>query len=449
MDITAGLFEFIGKAVSPFHTVDTVKNILSDNGFTELNMAEKFDVQPSGRYYIDVYGSSLMAFTIGKNFGGASFGQHRDSDRAVLRITSSHTDFPGFKIKPEPIIYAENRSGSGYVKLNTEVYGGPILNTWLDRPLSVAGRITVKGDNPFDIRTILVNTDSPVMIIPNLAIHMNRDVNKGVELNRQKDMLPVLAFTGQMKYKDRGCRNIVQLLWQDKLKNMGMDREDILDYELYLYNPEPGSQLGLNGEMLSCPRLDNLTSVYAQTKALINGMRDDGINIAMYFDNEEIGSRTKQGAASSAFMLLLEKIYGSLSMSRERLINDMLTGMMISCDVAHGIHPNSPEKSDITNQVMLGQGIVIKVAASQSYSNDAVGISTIRQICRENNIACQVFVNKSDMAGGQTLGAISSTVIPLRTIDIGIPLLAMHSSRELMGEKDQKNLEKFLTVYYS
>lgn len=467
-----GLEPFINRAVSPFHTIHAVKDILQKNGFTELQYDEAFDIKQGGKYYIDIYASSLMAFTVGKDF-------LKDGHRIAARVrcTSSHTDFPGFKIKPNSLIAAENKSGSGYVKINTEVYGGPILNTWLDRPLSAAGRLVVRekafgmsekdhhDSSPFKVRSILVDAKKPVMIIPNLAIHMNREVNKGVELNRQKDMLPIIALTEGFS-SEQLCRennqnteetnkvnlhntDIVELLFSDRLKELGISQDDILDYELYIYNTDKGEAVGINSEMYAAPRLDNLTSVFAQTNALVTGNRDDGLNIALYFDNEEIGSRTKQGAASNIISLLLEKIYISLGYDRNHMIDDILSGMMISVDVAHAAHPNSPEKSDPTNAVMLNKGIVIKIAASQSYANDAIGTSVIKGLCSEHHIDCQVFVNKSDMPGGQTLGAVSSTVLPFRTIDIGIPLLAMHSSRELMGMKDEKNLEKFLTVYYS
>ena len=428
------LKKMIEQSVSPFHTIDTVKRILSENDFKELQIGEDFKLESMGKYYIDIYDSSMIAFTVGKNIKGG------------IRLTSSHTDFPCFKIKPNAVIFAENNSGSGYVKINTEVYGGPILNTWLDRPLSAAGRLVIKGTdtgNPFDNKTILIDAKKPVLIIPNLAIHMNREVNKGVELNRQKDMLPITACNIK-KTKD-----VIELLFSDKLKELGIKSEDVLDYELYVYNLDEGSIVGIDESMYSSPRLDNLTSVFAQTNALINADRDNGLNIAMYFDNEEIGSRTKQGAASDISLLIMEKIYEGLGMTRNEMINDLLDGMMLSIDVAHAIHPNSPEKSDPTNHVMLNKGMVIKISASQSYSNDALGIAAISRICSENNIEYQKFVNKSDMPGGQTLGAVSSTVLPVRTIDIGIPLLSMHSSRELMGIKDEKNLEKFLTVYYS
>ena len=431
--------DFVDKGVSPFHVVNEVKEMLKDEGFSELEMTKDFEIKKGGKYFIDVYDSSLIAFTVGKDF----------RNNKGIRIITSHTDFPCFKIKPNMIIKSEVCEGISYIKLNTEVYGGPILNTWLDRPLAIAGRIVLKGEDAFSGKSVLVNSKKNLLTIPNIAIHMNREVNKGVELNKQKDMLPVIGLDNKFEDSINEQEDILKMIFKEEFENQEINKDDILDYELYIYSGEEGCNIGLNEEMFQAPRLDNLTSVYAQTQAIINGLRDDGINIAMYFDNEEIGSKTKQGAASNIMMILLEKIYNAMGYDRPNLLDDLLKGTMISCDVAHALHPNSPEKSDPTNKIMLGNGIVIKLSASQSYSNDAIGSSIIKHICEENEVPYQIFVNKSDMAGGQTLGAVSSTVMPIRTMDIGIPLLAMHSAKELMVIKDQKYLEKFLTAFYS
>ena len=260
-------------------------------------------------------------------------------------------------------------------------------------------------------------------------------------------MFPVIGLFNENENYD----DIVQKLIIEEIKKQGRDiaKEDISDYELFIYQTERGSTIGAYDEMYSSPRLDNLTSVFAQMRAIVNCDRHDGINLAIFYDNEEIGSTTKQGAASQVIMLILEKIYVALGYDRDYMINDILSGMMVSIDVAHATHPNLPEKSDITNKVSLNGGIVIKESASQSYANDAQGISAVKSICEKFDCKYQIFVNRSDMPGGRTLGSISSTVLPMRTIDIGIPLLAMHSSRELMGKNDEKNLEKFLTGFYS
>lgn len=455
----------IRRSVSPYHTVENVGTLYRKEGFRELKQGEPFQLQPDGRYFVSVYGSTLAAFVIRTPDG--------NGEKPNLRIACSHTDVPAFKLKPDCGIFTDTGGERGYLKLNTEVYGGPILNTWLDRPLSVAGRVAVRGRNCFSPVMISVDFKEPVLTIPNLAIHMNRQVNKGIELNRQKDMLPLAAVRNQIRQGMPGELFQEKLLeavnrqaaaGRDNEKAFGkerFEREDILDYELFLYQWESGCRIGLDSSMYSSPRLDNMTSVYGITAGLLNasadtakesgnaGLQQCGIDIALYFDNEEIGSRTKQGAGSNVLLLLLEKIYAALGKSREEMINDIFNGFMLSVDVAHAAHPNALEKSDITNRVILNSGIVIKESANQAYAGDAAAVSTIKQMCQEQDIPYQVFVNRSDMAGGQTLGSILSSSVPVRTIDIGVPVLAMHSARELMGMEDQKNLEKLLTVFYS
>lgn len=434
------LGEFIEKSVTPFHTVLNVGKYLAENNFIELKKNEEFNIVPGGAYFVNIFDSSMIAFTIGENAKCAE-------DRMRLRCSSSHTDFPCFKIKPNYLFTENVGTKKGYIKVNTETYGGAILNTWLDRPLSMAGKVVIRGKNWLDNKTFFVNVNRPVLTIPNLAIHINREVNMGTELNKQKDMIPIAAFmSDEIEYEE-----FVEKLIISELSKQGLNFEinDILDFEMYIYQFEKGCKVGLNEEMYSSPRLDNLTSVFAQMKSIANVRRKTGINMAMFYDNEEIGSKTKQGAESQMVMLILEKIYNALGYSRNDMIDDILSGMMISIDVAHALHPNSPEKSDSINKVMLNEGIVIKQAASQSYANDAEGIGIVKSICENVKEKCQIFVNRSDMPGGQTLGSISSTVMPMRTIDIGVPILAMHSARELMGCKDQKSLEKFLTGFYS
>lgn len=452
----------IKRSVSAYHTVENVEKILEKEGFTELKLGESFSLVSGGKYFVSIYDSTLAAFVI-------KMPEDNASKTPNLRIACSHTDFPTFKIKPECGIPMEIAQNKGYLKINTEVYGGPILNTWLDRPLSIAGRVAIKGSDAFNPTTLLVDFEEPVITIPNLAIHMNRNVNKGIELNRQKDMLPMAAILEHVK------ENLNQQLFEEKLleivnkqyaavcdgENRNLELQDILDYELFLYQWESGCPIGLDASMYSSPRLDNMTSVYGITTGIINsGNQADcselkvepdqcQLNVAMYYDNEEIGSRTKQGAASNVLLMVLEKIYLALGKSREDMLNDIFNGFMLSVDVAHAAHPNAIEKSDVTNKVMMNAGIVIKESANQAYAGDTIGVSVIKQLCREHDVPYQVYVNRSDMAGGQTLGSILSASVPIRTIDVGVPILAMHSARELMGAEDQKNLEKLLTVYYS
>ncbi len=421
------LNKFIKKATSPFHTVDTVSEELKSKGFEELDIAEKWEIKNKGRYYIKVYDSTLMAFTVGAN----------GMDGGNLRVCSAHTDFPCFKLKPNAAI-----NENGYRKFNTEVYGGAILNTWLDRPLSIAGRVITKEKDEFKVESRLFDFSRPVLIIPNLAIHLNRDVNKGVALNKQKEMLPVADIISKEADK---------LSLEEQLsEQMNIKREDILDYELYVYQCEAGEKIGFDKTMFSSPRLDNLTSVKAAVDGITGAKeRESGINMVILYDNEEIGSRTKQGAQSDITLLLLEKIILSLGKTREDMIDYLLNGMMLSADVAHGMHPNYPEKCDITNKPMLNGGTVIKIAASQSYANDGAASAFVKLLAKKSSTPCQTFVNRSDMQGGSTLGAITSTILPMRTIDIGVPVLSMHSARELMGVNDQKSIKKLLTCFFS
>lgn len=422
------LNEFIGKSVSPFHTVLAAADKFSECGFCELKSGKKWNVECGGKYFVRIYESSIIAFTIGEN--GIGTGN--------LRIAAAHTDFPCFKIKPSASIM-EN----GYHKLNIEAYGGAILNTWLDRPLSIAGRLSVKGKDCFSPESVMVDFARPVLVIPNVAIHMNKGVNKGIELNIQKDMLPLADSIIK--------ENIEKADLESRISELtGISKENILDYELYLYQHEKGEVTGFDNTLYSSPRLDNITSV----KACIDGItgadvRKEGINAVAFFDNEEIGSRTKQGAASNILPMLLEKLYISLGKSREEYIDGIMNGIMVSVDVAHALHPDSPEKNDITNKPILNGGTVIKLAAGQTYANDALSSSLIRSLAQKSGTKCQTFVNKSDMSGGSTLGAILSAVLPMRTIDIGIPLLAMHSARELMGVEDQESLKNLLTCYFT
>lgn len=419
------LGKFIAKSVSPFHTANAAAEEFQKHGFEELVMGDKWNIQSNNKYFVRMYDSSITAFTVGNI-----------EKKGQIRIVASHSDFPCFKIKPAPELIKD-----GYSLLNTEVYGGPILNTWLDRPLSIAGMITVKGNDAFNPEGILVNCDRPVLTIPNLAIHMNRNVNKGIELNKQKDILPITDTINDLIDNASLIKSLADIA--------DVSATCILDYELYIYQYEAGDKIGFNETLYSSPRLDNITSVMASINALINSDIRDGINMTVIFDNEEIGSRTKQGAASELLSMILEKIYLSLNQTREDFIDGVMNGFMVSTDVAHGLHPSYPEKNDVTNKPVLNGGPVLKISASQSYANDSRGASVIRMLSEKCGVNLQTFVNRSDMPGGSTLGSITSANLPMRTIDIGIPLLAMHSARETMGVKDQESIEKLLTCFFS
>ncbi len=419
---TEKLLQLTEEGTSPFHVTAAVERQFQEAGFKKLQFGKNWKLERGGRYYLAQHGTSLVAFAIGKNY--------RTGD--AFRMAAAHTDFPGLRIKPAPDL-----TKAGYRQLNVEVYGGAILNTWLDRPLSASGRVALRSDDIFRPQMRLVDFKKPFLTIPNLAIHMNREVNKGVELNRQKDMLPVFGLEDSEDFLSR-------LAMQLQVK-----KEDILEYELGLYNTDTGDYLGLSEEFISSPRLDNLTSVQAITTALTGGMRDRGINVAAYFDHEEIGSRTKQGAGSTLLSVVLERVLLALNGDREAFLESYSDSILLSVDVAHGIHPNHTEKHDPTNQDLLGKGVCIKEACSQSYATDSEAVAIVQQICDSEEIPYQKFVNRSDSAGGSTLGSIASSLLPVRTVDIGIPLLAMHSSRELMGTADQESLVRLIQAFYS
>lgn len=421
---TQELLSFIEGATSPFHTVKVGAELLAKNGYTEISMAEKWKLQQGGRYYTRVYGSSLIAFAIG------------EKPRVGLRIASAHTDFPCLRIKPAATV-AEN----GYGKVNVEIYGGMVRSTWMDRPLSLAGKVVLQGRDAFHPIVRLIDFKRPLMIIPSLAIHMNRQMNEGVELNPQKDMLPLLFMLDK---KEKNPEAFLDLLAAE----LACEREKILSYELTVYPAEKGCLVGAQQEFISSPRLDNLTSVKACVTGLLAGARKDGINVAALFDNEEVGSHTKQGAGSLVLSILLERIYTSLGYTREDYLADVADGFMLSADVAHAMHPNVPEKNDITNKPVLNGGVTLKIAASQSYAGDAEAIAVVTEICRQSEIPYQYFVNRSDIKGGSTLGSILSAMLPMRTMDIGVPILAMHSARETMGANDQAAIDALIGAFF-
>lgn len=419
------LFGLLENATSQFHTVKATKEQLLEQGFEELKLKDNWKLQKGGKYLLEHHGSTVFAFTIGADF------EAEDG----FRIAASHGDFPGFRIKPNAEMEV-----SGYLQLNTEGYGGAILSSWLDRPLSVAGRVVLKSDDVFKPEVRLVDLKKPVLIIPNLAIHFNREMNKGVELRKQVEMLPIYGTTSEELSKDAFLDAIAE--------SLEVSKDDILDYELTIYNTDKASFVGLKDEFVSAPRLDNLTSTQALIEGITAGNRQKGLNMMVVFDHEEIGSRSKQGAASTLLTTILEKIYVSLGMTMIDFTNALEDSLLMSVDVSHAYHPNYGAKYDVTNKHVLNNGFAIKEACSQSYATDSEAIAIVQQICEKEGIAYQKFANHSDSVGGGTIGAISSAMLPVRTVDMGVPLLAMHSSRETMGVKDYENLVDFITAYY-
>lgn len=404
-------FKFIKKATTPYQTVLECESRLDEGKFIKLSLEDEWHLDEGGRYYLSPYSSMIIAFTIGSKIREDGY-----------RIIATHTDSPCLKIKPMPEIIVEN-----YVKINTEVYGGPILNTWMDRLLSFAGKVVLKSNNIRKPIVKYIDISRPIMTIPNLAIHMNSDINKGIELNRQKDLLPII---GQVKEDDKQKNYLMKLI----CKELGVNIDDILDYDLFVYLAEDGILTGVNEEFISGPRLDDLSMVYASIEAIIDSIHEDGVNIAVCFDNEEIGSMTKQGADSNLLEIVTKKI--SKGLSKNNYFGMLTNSFMISADGAHGLHPNYPEKNDPTNKPVVNKGITIKINASKRYASDAESIGVFQQLCQEEKVNIQKFVNRSDLTGGITLGSIATKYLPIQVVDVGVPMLAMHSSREIMGVND-------------
>lgn len=424
--ITQRLLNTIEASTSPIHCVQEAKRQLLEAGFHELNMAEPFNLKRGQGYVMELYSSSLLAFRVNENFTiGEGF-----------RFAYAHTDFCGFRLKAKPEII-----DGVYRKLNVEVYGGPILSTWMDRPLSISGKVAIRSRDLFHPEIRLVDFKRPLLTIPNLAIHLDGDVNKGKELNNQIDMLPLFGMVGdRINHKE-----FIGAL----ARELQVEVKDILDFELGVYLKEEGVEFGLNNEFISAPRIDNLSSVQACLTGIITGERSHGIDVIALFDHEEIGSRSKKGADSNLLGLLLQKIYCNLGGTIESYHDALLKSYCISVDVAHGVHPNKKEKSDVTNKVYLNKGLAIKITNSQAYASDCEMVGILVQICDKCGLPYQKYYNRSDIKGGSTLGAIVNALLPMQTQDIGIPILAMHSARETMGVMDQINLEKLLIAFFS
>ena len=422
----ADFFDYIESSTSPYHTVEESYRRIEEQGFTPLSMDEEWNLV-AGDYVIDVYGTTLVAVHIGEH------------PRETLRIASAHTDFPGFRVKPNAMI-----TDKGYGKLNVESYGGLIQYTWFDRPLSLAGVVVTKGKG-LDLETHYVDIEKPVATIPSLAIHMNRQVNEKAVFNKQKEMLPLILMRGLgTEYEDD--KTLLKALLAEEI---GCEAADILSYELTVYNTDTVETVGFDAEYISAPRLDNLTSCYACLQGIVSAKKQQvtGIRMAFLFDHEEVGSRTKQGGASLLLPNVVRRVYRALGFSEEACEADIAKGFMISSDVAHGYHPNYGEKNDITNYPTLNGGVVLKIASSQSYAGDAVAQAIVTDLCETHSIKHQIYVNRSDIPGGSTVGSISSAQLVMRTMDVGLPLLAMHSARELMGTYDQIELNRLLTVF--
>ncbi|MEG0306676.1 MAG: M18 family aminopeptidase [Clostridium sp.] len=427
LEFAKELVDFLYDSPTAFHAVENVKEYLTNNSFQELKEEAKWNLEKGGKYYTTKNGSALIAFTVGEG----------EVEEHGFKIVGAHTDSPTFRIKPNSEIISENN----YVKLNTEAYGGLIRSTWMDRPLSVAGRVVLKGENPLNPIARLVNIKKPILIIPNLAIHMNREVNTGGELNLQKDTLPLLAMVSEELEKGNALINAVA-------KELNVSKEEILDFDLFLYEFEKGCIVGLNDEFISSGRLDDLQMVHAGIVAIKDAPITKGVNVMVCFDNEEVGSSTKQGADSDMLANVLERIMLCFGKGREEFFRALGKSFIISGDNAHAVHPNSPEKADPTNRPIINKGPVIKINANCAYTTDSDSAAVYKVICKNAGVPVQEFVNRSDVRGGSTIGPISSTHLNIRSVDIGNPTLAMHSIREFAGVMDHTYVTKSFLEFF-
>lgn len=413
------LFDFLSKSPNAYFAVDNMAKELKAAGFTRLYEKDAWKLKP-GKYFVTRDDSSLIAFIIPKK------------DFAGFHIVASHSDSPSFKIKPNP----EMKVGDAYVKLNVEKYGGMIVSTWFDRPLSVAGRVVVDTANgPV---TKLVNIDRDLFVIPSLAIHMDRTANEGHKYEVQKELLPLFA-SGK---KENSLLKLV-------CKELGIKEKDVLDTDLFLYNRQAPVAFGAENEFIASPRLDDLQCVYGSLQGILTAKPKDYIAMHAVFNNEEVGSETKQGAASSFLSDVIDRICEKFAVSKEERIMKMSQSFMISADNAHALHPNYGEKTDPTNKPVLNGGIVIKYNANQKYTTDAVSSGIFRKLCKKAKAQVQEYVNPSDIPGGSTLGSIATARVSMNTVDIGLPQLAMHSSYETAGSKDTDDLIRVSHAFFS
>ena len=426
------LLSFLDASPVNFLAVKNLTDELQQHGYRRIDTTEALGTVKAGdKFFVTKNDSSIYAFQIGRK-ALAETGFH---------MICAHCDSPTFRIKP----HAEIDCEGGIVKLNTEVYGGPIMSTWFDRPLTLAGRVIVKGKDVMTPTTLLLHVKRPLLQISNLAIHFNRQVNDGVKLSRQKDVLPILGIINDELEKGNLLMNIIL---EELNKQQTVAHEDILDFDLYLADATPACTFGAHNELISSGRLDDLSMCFAGLEALLASQPTDTTQVLAIFDNEETGSQTKQGAGSPFLSYMLKRIALAQGGTEEAYYQAVERAFMISADNAHAWHPNYSEKYDPTNHPMLGGGPVIKFNAAQKYASDAYSASVFAGLCKKAGVPCQRFVNHSDVAGGSTLGNILASSIPLRGVDMGNAILAMHSCRETGSTADHEFCVKVFTQFY-
>lgn len=423
---TEKLISFLNASPVNFLAVRNVCKQLRDNGFMQLRAEDTWTQLPE-KFFVTKNDSAVFAFHIGR----------QALSEAGFRIIAAHSDSPTFRIKPK----AEMTGEGGLVRLNTESYGGSILNTWFDRPLSLAGRVILRSEDALHPESRLIHIERPLLVIPNLAIHFNRQVNDGVKISKQKDVLPILGIVNDELERGNMLMDIIT-------KELNVSREEVLDFDLYLADTTPACTFGMHNEFISSGRLDDLSMCYAGLEALLASETTRRTNILAIFDNEETGSQTKQGAGSNFLASMIRRICIAQGGGEEAFCQAVERAFMVSADNAHAWHPNYSEKYDPTNHPMLGGGPVVKFNASQKYASDAVSAAIFSEICREAGVPCQRFVNHSDVAGGSTLGNILTSSIALRGVDMGNAILAMHSCRETGSVADHIYTVKAFTRFY-
>lgn len=420
--ISQELMSFIKKSPTAFHAVDNIKQLLIDNDYEELLEGKIWKIEAGKRYFVSRNNSSIIALNLGTELNQYSF-----------NVAASHSDSPTFKIKENAEIEIKGK----YTQLNTEGYGGMICSTWFDRPLSIAGRILIRDGNSYI--TKLINIDRDLVLIPNVAIHMNRTVNDGYSYNKQVDMLPL--FGGS----DSKTGDLKKLVAQE----MDVNLDDIYGTDLYLYNRMEPSIWGANEEFISSPQLDDLQCAYTSLQGFLKGANSKSINVFACFDNEEVGSGTKQGADSTFLYDVLKRVNNALGKTEEDFCRALASSFMLSADNAHAVHPNHPEKTDINNCVYLNEGVVVKSHAGQKYTSDALSIAVFKGLCESAKVPVQFFANRSDTLGGSTLGNIAMAQVSMNSVDIGLPQLAMHSSYETAGIKDTYYMIKVMEEFFN
>lgn len=417
--ITDKLSAFLDAGQSCFHAVKNMTDKLTAAGFSQLSENRCWELSPGKGYFVTRNHSSLIAFTIPQK------------GLTAFRIMASHSDSPAFKVKENPEMGELNH----YIRLNTEKYGGMIDSSWMDRPLSVAGRVIVKEGDQFVEK--LVNVDRDLLMIPNIAIHMNRQINQGCKLNPQNELLPLY---GSFSAKDTFMKAVAD--------SAGVCESEILGHDLFLYNRQKATVWGASSEFISSGRLDDLQCAFSSLEGFLRGKKEKYAAVHCVFDNEEVGSGTKQGAASTFLKDTLTRICENLSMSHEEYLAAVSDSFLISADNAHAVHPAHAGKADPVNRPYMNEGIVIKYNGAQKYCTDGVSSAMFKDLCKRADVPYQIFTNRSDITGGSTLGNISTSQVALNSVDIGLAQLAMHSAYETAGVKDTAYLVKAAEVLF-